>query len=143
MRTRATNLLKNGKSRRDFIKTTALASVGFMIVPRSVLGGKGYTAPSDRITLGFIGNGRQAHDLLGFFLDTGEVQILAAADVYEVKRNYFKLRVDAGQPNSQKGCDVYNDFRELLDRKDIDAVVVASPDHWHAVHVVRAAEAGK
>ncbi|MEO8961403.1 MAG: Gfo/Idh/MocA family oxidoreductase [Ginsengibacter sp.] len=129
-------------TRRNFLTRTAALST-FFIVPRSVLGGKGYTPPSDRVTLGFIGNGRQSHDLLDFFVDTKEVQILAGSDVYEVKRNYFKLRVDVAQSDSKKGCDVYNDFRELLNRKDIDAVVIASPDYWHAVHTLRAAEAGK
>lgn len=129
-------------TRRKFLATGAALSAVF-IVPRSVLGGKGYIAPSDRITLGFIGNGRQGHNLLRSFLGTGEVQVLATSDVYKAKRDDFKKQVDSKQSNSKKGCDVYNDFRELLDRKDIDAVVIASPDFWHAVHAVRAAEAGK
>ncbi|GAA4305465.1 Gfo/Idh/MocA family oxidoreductase [Compostibacter hankyongensis] len=134
-------------TRRAFIGRTAALSA-FMIVPRYVLGGRGFTAPSDRLALGFIGNGRQGHGLLHSFLQTGQVQVLANCDVYTAKREHFKNQVDAfyakqsGQ-NGYKGCTAYNDFRELLGRKDIDAVVVASPDFWHSVHVVYAAEAGK
>lgn len=129
-------------TRRLFLNRTAILSSIF-IVPRHVLGGAGYTAPSDQITLGFIGTGRQSHDLLEFFLNAGGIRILAACDVYKVKLNYFKVRVDDAQQDSGRGCTAYHDFRELLARPDIDAVVIASPDHWHAVHAVRAAEAGK
>lgn len=131
---------KSQLTRRKFIINTAALSAVF-IIPRHVLGGKGFIAPSDRITLGFIGNGRQGHNLLHAFLGTGEVRVLATSDVYKSKRDHFKEQVESKQ--SSKGCDTYNDFRELLDRKDIDAVVIASPDFWHAVHAVRAAEAGK
>lgn len=134
-------------TRRKFIKNTTALSALF-IVPRYVLGGKGFVPPSDRITLGFIGNGRQGNGLLNSFLGTGEVQVLATSDVYKVKRNDFSEKVNAfyaKQSNQEKynGCAAYNDFRELLERKDIDAVVIASPDFWHAVHTVHAAEAGK
>lgn len=134
-------------SRRQFIGRSAALSAVF-IVPRYVLGGKGYVAPSDRITLGFIGNGRQGHGLLNAFLGTGEVQVLATADVYKAKRDDFKQKVNAfyakqSDRSRYTGFSDYNDFRELLERKDIDAVVVASPDFWHAVHTIRAAEAGK
>lgn len=138
---------KHALSRRQFIGRTAALSAVF-IIPRHVLGGKGYTAPSDRITLGFIGNGRQGNGLLNSFLNTGEVQVLATSDVYKVKRDDFKRKVNAfyakqSDRSDYKGCVDYNDFRELLERKDIDAVVIASPDFWHAVHTIRAAEAGK
>ncbi len=129
-------------TRRKFLTTSAALSTVF-IVPRHVLGGRGFIAPSDRITLGFIGNGRQGHNLLHSFVDTGEVQVLATSDVYKAKRDDFKKHVDSKQLYARNGCDVYNDFRGLLDRKDVDAVVIASPDYWHAVHSVFAAEAGK
>lgn len=140
-------------SRRDFIKNTATALAGIMIVPRFVLGGKRpdgsfYTAPSDIISLGFIGCGKQARGLCNSFLNTNEVRINAISEVYKDKAQLLLNRIkEAHAKNSQLGAyadiPVYNDFRELLARKDVDAVVIASPDHWHAAMAVRAAEAGK
>ncbi|MDB5133254.1 MAG: ycjS [Mucilaginibacter sp.] len=134
-------------NRRKFIEKASVMSA-FMIVPRFVLGGKGYTAPSDLISLGFIGTGKQAGGLQGSFFDTNEVKIIAAADVYGAKLQQF-----AGQVNQRyalkaaqtkyAGCATYADFRDLLSRKDIDAVVIAVPDHWHSVCAILAARAGK
>jgi predicted dehydrogenase len=134
-------------NRRRFLEKASVMSA-FMIVPRFVLGGKGYTAPSDLITLGFIGTGKQAGGLQGSFFDTNEVKIIAAADVYGAKLQQF-----AGQVNQRyalkaaqtkyAGCATHADFRDLLSRKDIDAVVIAVPDHWHSVCAILAARAGK
>jgi len=134
-------------SRRKFIEKAAILSA-FTIVPRFVLGGTGYTPPSDLITLGFIGTGKQAFGLKGSFLDTNEIKILAAADVYSSKLQQFALEVNqyhaAKAAQSQyAGCTTTGDFRDILSRKDIDAVVIAVPDHWHAAIAVLAAEAGK
>ncbi|WAC09794.1 Gfo/Idh/MocA family protein [Dyadobacter pollutisoli] len=132
--------------RRDFLKAGAVVS-SFMIVPRHVLG-KGYTAPSDKVALGFIGCGRQSSGLRNRFLDTMETQIVAASDVYAVKLDSFlnvtnKWYAEKLGQNNYKSAVGITDFRELLSRKDIDAVVIASPDHWHAAMAVRAAQAGK
>lgn len=137
----------NTISRRKFIGSAAALSA-FFIVPRHVLGGVGYLAPSDKITMGWIGAGRQGMYLQGAFLKSGEAQIVGVADVYKAKVDNFinnanKFYADAGQQSSYKGCTGYNNFTELLDRKDIDAVVIATPDHWHAAIAVRAAAAGK
>jgi predicted dehydrogenase len=134
-------------NRRNFLKAGAVIST-FMIVPRRVLGGAGYLAPSDKINLGFIGCGRQSGGLRNRFLDTGETQIVAASDVYGIKRDAFveatnKWYAEKLDQNTYKSAVGIMDFRELLDRKDIDAVVIAAPDHWHAAMAVRAAEAGK
>jgi predicted dehydrogenase len=139
--------LKDAISRRDFIAKASVLST-FMIVPRFVLGGKGYTAPSDLITLGFIGTGKQASGLKGSFLDTNEIKIVAASDVYGSKLQRFAAEVNqhyaAKAAQSQyAGCGTYADFRDILSRKDIDAVVIATPDHWHSVHAILAARAGK
>ena len=143
----------NQNSRRGFIKTTATALAGFMIVPRFVLGGKKpdgslYTAPSDIISLGFIGCGKQGRILSNYFLSTQEIRIAALSEVYKAKANLFQNGVkQAYQKNAALGTysefPIYNDFRELLASKEVDAVVIASPDHWHAVMAVKAAEAGK
>src|SRR6267154_2587276 len=82
------NTPENAMNRRKFIEKSAVMSA-FMIVPRFVLGGKGYTAPSDLITLGFIGTGKHAGGLQGAFFDTNETKILAASDVYGVKLKLF------------------------------------------------------
>jgi len=138
---------ENAMNRRKFIEKASVMSA-FMIVPRFVLGGKGYTAPSDLITLGFIGTGKQAGGLQGSFLDTNEVKIIGAADVYAIKLQQFAAQVNqryaakAGQ-SQYAGCATYADFRDLLARKDIDAVIIAVPDHWHSVCAILAARAGK
>ena len=139
-------------SRRDFVGTSAKALTAFLILPRFVLGGKKpdgsmYLAPSDMINLGFIGTGKQGRGLTGAFLKTGQTRIVALSEVYKDKaaltmsniREYYS-QLPAAKLNE---IAVYNDFRELLSRKDIDAVVIATPDHWHAAMAVRAAAAGK
>lgn len=133
--------------RRDFLKLGAIAS-SIMIVPRHVLGGKNYLAPSDKITFGFIGCGKQSGGLRRRFQDINEVQLVAASDVYTDKLKIFTAAADqlyaekSGKGN-YKAVEGLPDFRALLDRKDIDAVVIATPDHWHAAMSVLAAKAGK
>lgn len=133
-------------SRRDFLGKAAVASAAFTIIPRFVLG-RGYRAPSDMVNLGMIGTGRQGGYLARAFLDTGEAQWLAFCDVYKTKLDAVTQRAAAyiGEKglNAARDARTYQDFREVLARPDIDAVVVVMPDHWHAAAVVRAAEAGK
>jgi predicted dehydrogenase len=140
-------------SRRNFVGTSAKALTAFLILPRFVLGGKRpdgsfYIPPSDMISLGFIGTGKQGRGLTSSFLGTGQTRIVALSEVYKdkaaltleaIKASYAKN----GNAGKYDEIAVYNDFRELLARKDIDAVVIATPDHWHAAMAVRAAEAGK
>jgi predicted dehydrogenase len=138
---------KSRISRRRFLGNAAALSA-FFIVPRHVLGGKGFIAPSDMITLGFIGAGRQANSLQRSFLNTGEAKIIASCDVYKAKLDNFTKQVNtfyAGKAGTTdyNGCTPYFNFMELLYNKGVDAVVIASPDHWHAAMVVRAAKAGK
>ncbi|MDH4092257.1 MAG: Gfo/Idh/MocA family oxidoreductase [Cyclobacteriaceae bacterium] len=133
-------------SRRKFMEKAAAISA-FSIVPRFVLGGKGYLTPSDKINLGFIGTGKQSIGLMRNFISTGEVQLVGACDVYQSKLDIFIDQIKKFYTEKDlKGegvCKPYSDFRGLLDNKDVDAVVIVSPDHWHAVMAVNAANAGK
>lgn len=140
-------------NRRDFVGKAATALAGITILPRYVLGGTRpdgtkYIAPSDMISLGFIGTGKQGRGLINSFLGTNESRIVAISEVYKAKAQLALERIKTNyEKNPQLGTysevPVYTDFRELLARKDVDAVVIATPDHWHAAMAVRAAEAGK
>jgi predicted dehydrogenase len=139
-------------SRRNFIKHSATALAGYMIVPRLVLGGvrnngSRYIPPSDMISLGFIGCGKQGRILSNYFLTTNEIRIAALSEVYKDKTELMlktiKTNLEKNNQPVNNDIVVYADFRELLTRKDVDAVVIATPDHWHAAVAVRAAESGK
>jgi predicted dehydrogenase len=135
---------KNNVSRRQFLGAGLATAVAFTIVPRQVLGGSGFMAPSDQVTLGFIGTGIQGRGLGREFAK--KAQIIAACDVFQPKVELFKKNIEEAYAKSgkdNKGIKTYKDFRELLGNKGIDAVVIATPDHWHAIHVIEAAKAGK
>ncbi|MBX3254703.1 MAG: Gfo/Idh/MocA family oxidoreductase [Chitinophagaceae bacterium] len=130
--------------RKDFIKSAVMGAAAFTIVPRHVLGGNNYLAPSDRINLGFIGNGKMGLGLLGSLSKLNETIVVATSDVDKKKLDRFIEK--ANEANSKKvntNVAGYGHYRELLERKDIDAVVVATPDHWHAQIAIDAAKAGK
>lgn len=132
-------------NRRTFLKQAATLSA-FYVVPRHVLG-RGYTAPSDQIALGFIGLGRQAGGLRNQFLKN-EARVIAVCDVYQPKITAFtegvnKYYADKADKGSYKGCERYDDYRALLNNKSVDAVVIATPDHWHSPIAIAAAKAGK
>ena len=117
------------------------------IIPRHVMG-KGFIAPSDRINLGVIGLGKQGNILSIKFLSNTEVQIVAGSDVWDSKRDFFKNNIErlyAKHRNveSYKGVSRYLEYKELIDRADIDAVIVATPDHWHALQSIDDMNAGK
>ena len=135
---------QNGMSRRHFLGTGLAAAAAFTIVPRHVLGGNGFLAPSDEISLGFIGTGKQARGLLGSF--ARKAKVIAGCDVDSRKLENFKKLTEDRYARSEtplKGFKAYRDFRELLNNKEIDAVVISTPDHWHAINVIEAAKAGK
>ncbi len=119
-------------SRRKFLKTSVAALAGVTIVPRFVLGGNGYTPPSDQITKAIIGVGGIGYN--HHFKREGRLIAVCDADKKHLNRALNK----AG-----KGIKGYTDFRELLQYKDIDVVHIATPPHWHGIMSVMAAEAGK
>jgi predicted dehydrogenase len=134
-------------SRRSFLATTSTAVIAApFLLPSRIWAAE--TKPNSRLNLGFIGMGKQAGGLMGGFLGKKETQTVAVCDVDTTRRNHAKKAAEdfyAKQKDggSYKSCDAYTDFRELLARKDIDAVVIATPDHWHAFMAIAAAQAGK
>ena len=130
-------------SRRTFLKRAAFAGAPF-ILPGRIWAAE--TQPNDMPTIGFIGMGKQMNGLLGNFLNQ-DVKVLAVCDVDTTRRDAAKKRVDehyAKNPGkAAPACAAYNDFRELVARKDIDMVCIATPDHWHTVQCVAALRSGK
>ena len=122
-------------SRRGLLKTAAQA--GVLILPGSVLGLNGAVAPSDRIVLGGVGIGGRGADVLKAFLREPEVEFVAVCDVKAERREFLKSKYGKG------GFATYGDMRELLARKDIDAVLIATGDRWHTLASILAARAGK
>ncbi len=130
-------------SRRSFLQRAASAAVTPFLLPSHIWAAP--TKPNSRLTMGFVGMGMQNRGLLGGFLGQ-DTQVLAVCDVDTTRRNDAKKRVDehyANQPGRSGKCAAYNDFREITDRKDIDAVSIATPDHWHTVVAVAALQGGK
>lgn len=119
----------------------------------------GATAPSNRITVGCIGTGNQGFNILQQFLNHSEAQVVAVCDVNRASNGYLRDDQFLGREPAQKvvnafyakdqfsgqfqGCALYQDFREVLGRKDIDAVTIVVPDHWHGLMTVMACKAGK
>ena len=145
--------IKNPNSRRDFLKNTVKAGVGSMvlsgfptIVPASVFG---KNAPSNKINIGQIGIGRIArtHDLPETF-KYDNARIMAVADVDRIRLESGKKMLEGwyakktGQAN-YIDIKIYEDFHQLINNKDIDAVIISTPDHWHAQPAIEAALAGK
>jgi predicted dehydrogenase len=131
--------------RRSFLKSLLASGVAPLLLPSRLWSAT--AGPNDAIRLGFIGCGIQSRGLLGGFLKSAETRVVAVCDVDTTRReNHKQIVTDFYSKQSGtefKGCTVHNDFRELLSRPDIDAVVIATPDHWHAIIAVAAAVAGK
>ncbi len=131
-------------SRRKFLSYSALGLAGLSIIPSWAMNGV-RVAPSDRVVLGFIGLGRQALSDFNGFTHCPGVQVAACSDVDSIKMDRFKLRVGQWQKKIGQGqrCDQYEFYEEMLERKDIDAIEVATPDHWHALASIHACQTGK
>ena len=131
-------------SRRQLLKKAATASAALAvpcIVPASVLGMNGAVPPSERIVMGGLGIGNRGRRVLGDFLTQKDVQFVAICDVRATRRDAIKKLADDTYGN--KDCAQYRDMFELLDRKDIDSVLIATGDRWHTMASITASNAGK
>src|SRR5512144_2178592 len=131
--------------RREFLKEAlggTVAAVGFpAIIPSTALGADGAVAPSEKIVMACIGVGSMGGGHVRAFLQNEDVRMVAICDVREATRNSNRDLVN--KYYNDKGCEAYKDFREVLARKDIDAVMIAAPEHWHTLIGIEAARQGK
>ncbi len=153
-------------TRRQFLRTATVASAAVTIVPRNVLGGAGVTPPSAKITLAGIGLGGQGTQDLAAFQALPEVQVVAVCDVNREGGGYQSWNWSEGREaqvcgreparrmidqayakqnrsGQHRACAGYCDYRELFEKEDVDGVVIATPDHTHAVITLAALKRGK
>ena len=132
-------------NRRQWLKRAATGACGVISLPygvaSSALGRSGAVAPSNRIAVGCIGLGTRGTDHLRAFLAQSDARVVAVCDVFGRQRDKARQLVDGYYGDG--GCTAYNDFRELCGRPDVDAVCIASPDHWHVLHSLEAVRNGK
>ncbi len=132
-------------TRRRFLQAAATSLFAGPLAPRLV---RAAVPASDRITLGLVGVGAMGRGHLRWSIGHPAVQVVGVCDVDQVRRDAAKRRVEERyaarfKKGNYKGCAAYNDYRELLARDDLDAVLIATPDHWHTLISVDAAKAGK
>jgi hypothetical protein len=141
----------NQMDRREFLKR-GTAAAGLLaapvFIPAAAWGAEGRVSPSERVTVGLIGIGAMGSGHLQRLAGDPGFQLLGVCDVDSTRRENAKSIADAHYAadrarGTYNGCAAYNDYRELLARPDLDAVVIATPDHWHALLSVEAAKAGK
>lgn len=137
------------QTRRTFLKEMVAAGVAPLVLPARVLGKAGGAAPGDRVNVALIGTGRQVfHANMPWFLWSKDVQVVAVCDADAWRMDMARQAVEANYAVSAgrsgyKGCAAHRDFREVLARQDVDAVMISTPDHWHAHMAVAAMKAGK
>ena len=124
---------KNTTTRRNFIKNSALAATAFTIVPRFVLGGKGYIPPSDQLTKAIVGVGGMGRGHIPY----AGTRVVAICDV---DRKHLR---EASELIKDKGLKTFTDYRELIQLPEVDIVHIATPPHWHGIIAADAARAGK
>ncbi|AWI07886.1 hypothetical protein CKA38_00190 [Ereboglobus luteus] len=141
--------IPNSMHRRRFIKTLAATGAAAAAIPQILRAQPAARAAANsRLAIGVIGTGGQGLNIMGQALASPLAQVVAVCDVDSTHAENGRARVEkAYSENSPtgawRGCAVYRDYRELLARPDIDAVLIGSPDHWHALHTIHAARAGK
>src|SRR5690554_6828034 len=119
-------------NRRSFIKTAGIGAVGIQVLP----GFLSRVAPSDKIRVAHIGNGNMGKNHINWFAAFPDVEIAALCDVDELRVAEARKLVVSVNPNAKP--DLYSDYRKIIDRKDIDVITCATPDHWHALVAVNA-----
>jgi predicted dehydrogenase len=127
--------------RRDFIRNSACLAGAITlptIIPASALGKNGFTSPSNRLLMGFIGTGTRGMRNLRSFIEKREIQIVAVCDVDS--SHVARARQEAWDHHQNKDCRAYEDYRELLDKEQLDTVTISTPDHWHMLQYIAAAE---
>ncbi len=145
---------RTGSSRREFLKNTGrgfLAASAFGMAGRLATATAGFASPRhsplERLTVGMIGCGKMANDYhIPELLRQGDVQIVAVCEVDRTRCGHAQQRINEHYSSDRqdfRGCDRFTDFRELVARDDIDAVCIATPDHWHAIPLIEACRAGK
>lgn len=131
-------------NRRNFLKAASALSAAPFLLPATIHAAE--KKPNERLGMGFIGMGKQNRGLLHNFLQQPGVRVVGVCEVDKTRRDAAQARVNefyTGRPElGAPDCAAYNDYRELIARDDIDAVCIATPDHWHAVQVIAALEAG-
>jgi predicted dehydrogenase len=135
-------------NRRDFVHASVAAAATVTFVPARAMGKwRDRNAPNDRLNIALIGCGKMAKDYhTPELLRQPDVQLVAVCEVDETRRTIFRDRINRHYTEGNqafRGCDTYHDFREVLARDDIDAVCIATPDHWHAIPIIEACKAGK
>jgi predicted dehydrogenase len=133
-------------NRRQFIQSAVAAGLAGPLILGST--SPVQAAANDRLNVGIIGTGKRSGELLGGFLNRADVQLVAVCDVHKERRENHAKRIEAHYAKNQKdgaykGCKIYTDFRELIQHQGLDAVVIATPDHWHAIPCIIAARAKK
>ena len=135
-------------TRREFLKRATLSGAALALptlVPSTVFG---QNAPGNRITVGLIGMGLMMGSHHHIMLGRDEVQVVAVCDVDRNKRERAKTQTERAygakrSSGTYKGCDAYNEYERIIERKDIDAVMVITPDHWHTMISLAAMKSGK
>jgi hypothetical protein len=129
--------MKPNSTRREFIRKTSIAGMGMFMFPGMLR----KVAASDRLRIAHIGLGGMGNAHMGWFAAIPEVEIVALCDVDQLHLDSTKSRLDTLRPGNK--AQTYKDFRHILDRKDIDAISCATPDHWHSQIATLAFKAGK
>src|ERR1035437_966107 len=141
------NAMQHQLNRRQFLKAASATALTTPFLLHAAGAATARKGPNDRIIMGVIGTGTQGRGLLNNFLAMPDTQVVAVCDVDTTRREHHRKVAEefySIKGNKEfKGCTGYKEFRELLARQDIDAVVIAAPDHWHAYIAIAACKAGK
>src|SRR5262245_37361651 len=128
------------KTRRDFLKTTSMAAAGAAIIPSSSFA----SAPATKVRLGFIGVGLRGQSHLELALRRSDCEVVALCDIQQsMMDSALKQVADAGKAKPATILDGPYGYRKLLQNKDIDAVIIATPWEWHTIQCIDAMKAGK